>query len=43
MTFGTFDQSDEETWPDQKQHNYKDKNNDNDKYKDKDNDKDKYI
>ena len=41
MTFETFDQSDEETWPDQK------KDNDKDKYKDKDNDndndKDKYI
>ena len=37
MTFETFDQSDEETWPDQKKHN------DKDKYKDKDNDKDKYI
>ena len=33
VTFGTFDQSDEETWPDQK------KDNDKDKYKDKD----KYI
>ena len=33
MTFETFDQSDEETWPDQKKH-WKDK------YKDKDNDKD---
>ena len=30
-------QSDEETWPDQKN------DNDKDKYKDKDNDKDKYI
>ena len=37
VTFETFDQSDEETWPDQK------KDNDKDKYKDKDNDKDKYI
>ena len=37
MTFATFDQSDEETWPDQK------KDKDNDKYRDKDNDKDKYI
>ena len=35
MTFETFDQSDEVTWPDQKK--------DNDKDKDKDNDKDKYI
>ena len=35
MTFETFDQSDEETWPDQQQ--------DNDKDKYKDNDKDKYI
>ena len=37
MTFVTFDQSDEGTWPDQQK--------DNDKYKDKDNDndKDKYI
>ena len=33
VTFETFDQSDEETWPDQKKH-WKDK------YKDKDNDKD---
>ena len=37
MTFETFDQSDEETWPDPK------KNNDKDKYEDKGNDKDKYI
>ena len=37
MTFETFDQSEEGTWPDQKKYN------DNDKYKDKDNDKDKYI
>ena len=39
VTFETFDQSDEETWPDQK------KDNDKDKYthNDKDNDKDKYI
>ena len=36
-TCATFDQSDEETWPDQK------KDNDKDKDKDKDNDKDKYI
>ena len=36
-TFETFDQSDEETWPNQ--HKYNDK----DKYKDNDNDKDKYI
>ena len=35
MTFETFDQSDEGTWPDQKK--------DKDKYKDKHNDKDKYI
>ena len=35
MTFETFDQSDEETWPDQIK--------DNDKDKDEDNDKDKYI
>ena len=34
MTFETFDQSDEETWPDQQ------KDNDKDKYKDKDSDKD---
>ena len=34
MTFETFDQKDDETWPDQKK--------DNDKDKDKDNDKDKY-
>ena len=37
MTFETFDQSDEGTWPDQQKDNGKDK----DKYKD--NDKDKYI
>ena len=37
VTFETLDQSDEETWPDQKKYN------DKDKYKDKDNDKDKYI
>ena len=37
VTFETFDQSDEETWPDQQ------KDNDKDKYKDKDNDKDKCI
>ena len=36
MTFETFDQSDEETWPDQKNGNDKDKD------KEKDNDKDKY-
>ena len=33
VTFEIFDQSDEETWPDQQ------KDNDKDKYKDKDNDK----
>ena len=37
VTFETFDQSDEETWFDQK------KDNDKDKDKDKDNDKDQYI
>ena len=37
VTLETCDQSDEETWPDQK------KDNDKDKDKDKDNDKDKYI
>ena len=37
VTFETFDQSDEETRPDPK------KDNDKDKYRDKDNDKDKYI
>ena len=37
VTFETFDQSDEGTWPDQQKDNGKDK----DKYKD--NDKDKYI
>ena len=41
VTFKTFDQSDKETWPDQKKDN--DKDDDKDKYKDKDNDKDKYI
>ena len=37
MTFETFDQSDEETWPEQQ------KDNDKDKYKDKHDDKDKYV
>ena len=37
VAFETFDQSDEETRPDQQ------KDNDKDKYKDKDNDKDKSI
>ena len=37
MTFETFDQSDEETWPDRQ------KDNDKDKYPDKDSDSDKYI
>ena len=37
VTFETFDQSDEGTWPDQQKDNNKDK----DKYKDKD--KDKHI
>ena len=41
MTFETFDQSDEGTWPDQQKYNKKDK--DKDKYKDKDDYKDKYI
>ena len=40
VTFEKFDQSDEETWPDQKEDNGKDK--DNHKDNDKDNDKDKY-
>ena len=31
MTIETFDQSDEETWPDQQKDNYKDKDNDKDK------------
>ena len=34
MTFETFDQSDEETWPNQKKDKDKDKDNDNDKDKD---------
>ena len=38
MTFETFDQRDEETWPDQQKENDKDNDNDNDN--DKDNDKD---
>ena len=38
VTFETFDQRDDETWPDQQKDNYKDKDNDNDN--DKDNDKD---
>ena len=37
VAFGTFDQSNKETGPEQKN------NNDKDKYKEKDNDKDKYI
>ena len=37
VTFKTYDQSDDETWPDQQ------KCNDKDKYKDNDNAKDKYI
>ena len=37
MTFETFDQRAEETWPDQQKDNGKAK------YKEKDNDKDKYI
>ena len=32
MTFETFDQSDEETWPDQQKDNNKDKDNDKDKH-----------
>ena len=43
MTFETFDQSDEETWPDQKKDNDKDKDNDNDNDNDNDKDKDKDI
>ena len=39
MTFETFDQSDEGTWPDQQKDNDKDNDNDNDKYKHND----KYI
>ena len=39
LTFETFDQSDEKTWPDQQKNNNEDK----DKYKDNDNDNDKYI
>ena len=31
LTFETFDQSDEETWPDQQKDNNEDKHNDNDK------------
>ena len=34
MTFKTFDQRDEETWPDQQKDNDKDKDNDNDNYND---------
>ena len=41
MTFQTFDQNDEETWPDQRKDNDKDKYKDKDK--DNDNDNDKYI
>ena len=37
MTFKTFDQSDEGTWPDQE------KDNDKDKYKNKDSEKDKLL
>ena len=32
MTFETFDQTDEGTWPDQKKENDKDKDNDKDQY-----------
>ena len=39
LTFETFDQGDEETWPDQQKDNEKDKHNDNDN----DKDIDKYI
>ena len=39
MTFETFDQRDEKTWPDQQKYNDKDNDNDNDNDKDKDNDK----
>ena len=35
MTFETFDQRDEETWPDQPKDHDKDKNNDKDKPNDK--------
>ena len=41
MTFETFDQSCQETWPDQQKDNDKDK--DKEKDKDSDNDKDTYI
>ena len=34
MTFETFDQRDEETWPDQQKENDNDNDNDNDKDKD---------
>ena len=37
MTVETFNQSDEKTWPSQKN------DNDKDKYKHKDNDKDKHV
>ena len=40
MTFETFDQRDEETWPDLPKENDKDNDKDRDKGKDKDNDKD---
>ena len=47
MTFETFDQIDEETWPDQKKYNDKDKDKDKDIDKDKDkhkhNDKDTHV
>ena len=43
MTFETFNQSDEETWPDQQKDIDKDNDKDKDKDKDNDNDKDKYI
>ena len=32
VTFETYDQSDKETWPDQKKYHDKDKDNDKDKY-----------
>ena len=40
MTYETFDQGDEETWPDQQKDDDKDKYKDNDRDNDKDNPRD---
>ena len=40
MTFETYNQSNEETWPDQQKDNYSDNDKDRDKYKYTDHDRD---